>query len=108
MKYIKTFENINELQIGDYVICHELGYINDDEIDNFIQNNIGQYTVYDDIIDCPPYVIQYENIPIRLNDYFNSDNERRMHRDEIIFYSSNKKTVEDFIKIKNDLKKFNL
>ena len=28
MKYIKTFENVKEPQIGDYVLCYQFGLIN--------------------------------------------------------------------------------
>ena len=52
MKYLKRFENKNsEPQIGDYVLCHakDGDYI----VDDFINQNVGEYVDYIDGVTFP-------------------------------------------------------
>ena len=63
MKYLKTFENIKEPQIGDYVICSEYDPGSSrTELENFLSNNIGQ------IINKHPahYYVKYKHVPKKL------------------------------------------
>ena len=56
----KLFENINEPQIGDYVICTcDSG---DKDIDNFTKNHIGKIVDIhkDDELDALLYRVHYE------------------------------------------------
>ena len=111
MKHLKTFENINEPQVGDYVICYE------DTIDynlkSFISNNIGTiykinkiYVNKNKNLECP-YIIEYENekIPNNISISFSifddsniaKRNKRNMREEEIIFFSKYKKDVEAYM-----------
>ena len=108
MKYIKKFENIKEIQVGDYVICDE-GYllISDDDFDYFLRNNVGKCI---NIVGSE-YIIEYKNIPSNIENYFRFDrngsynnlnpwnitNCRRMDISEIIFHSENKEDCEAYI-----------
>jgi hypothetical protein len=109
MKYIKTFENINEPQIGDYVVCEE--EYQRYSSGNFARENVGE------IIDTSEngyyYIIKYENVPENLKDelYFkdlDSDKEYSdvipMNRNEIKFFSPSKEYAESYI----SSKKYNL
>ena len=69
MKYIKTYEKMNNNpEIGDYVICNDQTQIPDD-IQNFIQTNIGQIIDYEKFDTSSgrrndnPYCVKYENVP---------------------------------------------
>lgn len=105
MKYLKQYEELNQKdpEIGDYVICSER-YMNNNftEEENinyeFLENNVGRYVKFQ----TGNYLIQYENIPPRIKDYYNHDddmtntipNVRRMHRNEIVVFSPNKEELE--------------
>jgi len=131
MKYIKTYESLNnEPEIGDYVLCTDL-FNSGDKLVNFIETNIGQFVRYSKDEDIEhkyaknyPYMIQY-NIP----DYFFSDDEihdyftpindndiklcRIMKRNEILYFSPDKKNVEDklenaYPQIIKNVRKYNL
>jgi hypothetical protein len=82
MKYLKKFENINSINIGDYVICNERFAPDDEEIVfkdvlKITSTTIGRYIKKDG----SHLLIQYENIPRYMNEYFsvyNIKNCRRM------------------------------
>jgi len=110
MKYIKTYEDIdNEPKVGDYVMCHELddtsriSNINKDEINIFLDVNIGQIQEYDN---RKWYEVEYENIPQELIGWFNASmlNCRSMKRSEILVHSKNKEDIEHLM----SAKKYNL
>ena len=42
MKYLKTFENINEPEVGDYVICSSLAFNIPNRYRRIVKNGIGQ------------------------------------------------------------------
>lgn len=96
MKYLKTFESVNEPQVGDYVSCEE----NDEYFTSyFISNNIGVIIdVQDDL-----YFVKYNNIPKDIKEYFD-EYCRDMLRDEIKFWSKSKEDVDKYIATK----KYNL
>jgi hypothetical protein len=72
MKYIKTYENMEYPQVGDYVLTSS-SY--SDELNDFLNNTIGKVTfkstprtgheLYDRI------TVKYSNIPINLDNFFN-------------------------------------
>jgi hypothetical protein len=98
----KLFENTNEPQVGDYVICHEIPIVssNSDKLENFINNNIGQI---DEKIKNNLFSITYLNIPndIRNRFYYNYNKYNRRMRDfEIVYFSKNKIDVEKYLKAK--------
>jgi hypothetical protein len=102
MKHIKHFESINNPKIGDYVVCYEEDEITKSIKDipgfkNFLSNNVGRYiNVFDS--DVFPYEIQYENIPIHLQEYyFNDDGTRQFSRKQILFHSKDKEKAKLFI-----------
>ena len=126
MKHIKTYEDLNIPQIGDYVICkNDSQYEEDFGFDEFISENIGQIVNTDETHE---YFVQYENVP---HDYdllnyafFTTDrtflkglkfrtlisnknkysNITSFKLDEIIDFSPNKKDLE----IKIASRKYNL
>jgi hypothetical protein len=103
MKYLKLFENINEPQIGDYVLCKEMDS-NDKKLLEFIDNNVGR------IVDTKPetdvftelFVIKYKNIPFDNN--WQNKNTRYFLREEILFWSKDKEDCEAFL----NAKKYNI
>jgi len=112
MKYLKTYEEVNEreLQIGDYIFCDgSFGF--SEEVANFIENNIGQY-VANDSNDRDILIIQYENVPneLRKNLYYTDENYTTyenaaiMERWEIKYWSPNKEDLEIYL----DSNKYNL
>jgi hypothetical protein len=110
MKYLKLYENLNEPQIGDYVICSE----NFEKCKNFIENNIGQIVMIKPPFSVFGYLVKYENIPSGLDGYFinlygemTTDTDiayRCMNKDEFLIIDKN---IED-IKIKLMAKKYNI
>jgi len=99
----KIFENfnINEPEIGDYVICFE--YTDDIELLDFISKNIGKYVgkYFDpDIDDGCTYDIKYLNTPKNLINYFNYQGKsakRLYNKNEILYWSKYKKDLEKFL-----------
>ena len=62
MKYLKLFEELKKSpQVGDYIICTEETIAKDD-IQYFIQNNVGQVVAKSDSLNGGVYVT-YDNIP---------------------------------------------
>jgi len=104
MKHIKTYENINEPQVGDYVICEEKDryYMLEKELCEFIKNNIGKIVIVNASGNksCP-YTVQYENVPDTIRDNFftkyNLSNNRNFRKTEIIFFSKYKSDVEAYL-----------
>jgi len=119
MKYIKTFENVKEPQIGDYVLCYQFGLINK-EIENFINSSLGKIVnIYNNNINNNKmYVVEYKNVPKNLlqNSHFykyqtpkrSSNTARNLSRNEIIFWNKDKELVKNKIEIINNVKKYNL
>jgi len=103
MKYIKTYENLtDEPKAGDYVMCEESSETDSViEINDFIKNNIGVIRSISQFIYDVPYIIEYDNIPDSLRGIYlgfpEYNNNRRMSRDEIIHFSSNKEDLEPYI-----------
>ena len=110
MKYIKKFENINELpNIGDYILIHSTAA--DVNVRNFVNNTIGVvvginyskpgkwgHTSEEQI------VVKYENAPAEIQSYFrkpskitsNYKNEflRNYYPEQIVEYGKTKEEVE--------------
>jgi len=109
MKYLRTYEGIDKLQIGDYVICKSLSDSGDNiellgqiwrDRREFFRSNIGEFVEYDsDVIFS--YGIKYENIPKDINVEFftdtGSDDIIWLLRKEILEYSKNSEDLEFFI-----------
>lgn len=113
MKYIKTYENINELQIGDYAIFIPGNIIpkSEDFFNNTIGKIINKSRQYKDI----SYGVEYENIPKFIKEYYCA---WRQHADgtqyleNIIWFRQNMikyygKTIEE-VELKKQSNKFNL
>jgi hypothetical protein len=104
MKHLKTFENINGPQIGDYVLISMKGsYNNDNSIDFFINNNIGQIIKFDENM----RLVKYSNVPgnIKMKNKFNKDGS--------IWIGNAFKTVafgktKEELELKMDMKKYNI
>lgn len=75
MKYLKSFENLNHPQIGDYILTKRV--INQDElvdnINKFTSDNLGIVIGinYNPNNKETSYAVQYENIPRTLTNNFN-------------------------------------
>lgn len=96
MKHLKKFEqNINEPEIGDYVICRE-NITNLPNLKNFLKNNIGQ--ILDVNINKTNFIVQYENIPSWLTELFNYGhsipNCRSMQRHEIVEFANSSEELK--------------
>lgn len=98
----KLYEKVDsgEPKIGDYVLCYEErnDYLNGKYLNEFYLKNIGKIVNIDDDRSIP-YIIEYENIPIKLDVWFHDLilNCRNMSRSEIIHWSENKEDLEIFI-----------
>ena len=108
MKYIKKFESasVDELKIGDYVICEDNGTFSEELLSVFINNNIGQFIRMD--YDNHFYIIEYKNIPKELRNsmVYNDRNKIYIHcvimeKYEIKYFSSNKEDCEIYLAAKN-------
>ena len=110
MKYIKTFEslNIDEPQVGDYVICkEEQPYLFDTDTDTtklniFFNDNIGKISKR---FNNGNYLVKFKYVPNHLVSKFSMDDERLMMPEEIIYHSNNIKDIED---MKMNVNKYNL
>lgn len=114
MKYIKTYEEINDNipQVGDYVILNDDSTFDNDDMNylNFIKTSIGY-------IFKKPNVkfsyIKYDNIPDNIKDYFQySDYSEGLkvgncilaNDSNIQYWSKNKRELEPLL----NAKKYNL
>lgn len=115
----KIFENDNnDIHVGDYVYCYEGDsvYSNDDKkFIKFLSKEIGKCVA---ISDDESFLIQYENIPSKIEKYFafgeqiywsyvdkkDAINCREMTIDEILYHGSSKEDVE----MQLNVKKYNL
>ena len=113
MKYLKSYKKSteddlsNSPQPGDYVICEEEDIA--EELENFINNNIGQFIEYSKRQNQINYhLIQYNNIPNNILRFFKHSstlpNCRFMVLEEIKHWSPNKEKLEPIILAK----KFNI
>jgi len=101
MKYIKTYESVfipnpGDPQIGDYVICIDKT-TDDERLVNFINTHIGKIVISDRPMQEYDYIVQYDNIPeifICHEFDFNDHTARPMYKDEILYFSPDKKEME--------------
>ena len=112
MKYLKTFESVDEPQVGDYVICGIPGidsFGDNKDIYKFISTTIGQLVEISNTI-RPTYYVHYENVPEKIkwhkeyryaNTIMDKEPFRRMN------ITAWGKTPED-VKIKLSQNKYNL
>jgi hypothetical protein len=97
MKYLKHYEKLKRLRIGDYVICQEP--YGEQNLDDFLAQNVGQYNDKFDS-DEFPYDIKYFDIPTNILEmyfsggYDNNDGTRQFSSDQIIDSSSSKQKLE--------------
>ena len=88
--------NIEEPEIGDYVICNDITLKNNKNNDysdfhNFISSSIGMCFNINHISSNDfHYEIKYYNIPIILNGFFNSNYTINMKREEILYWNKDK------------------
>lgn len=101
MKHIKTYENDKfDLEIGDYVVCAE--QTTDSKLlKMFISQNIGKYIRNISGLEHSennkfPYLIQYENYPEELLEYFTHSG-ITMGKNEILNWSKTKKELEPYV-----------
>lgn len=113
----KIFESINELEIGDYVICNvsvEIDikaryYESEQRYKAFLRNNIGQYIKNEPEVRFS-YLISYEYIPEEFKNFIRKDDDFPniqiigVERSEILVYSKNKEDLE----VKLSANKYNL
>ncbi len=109
MKYLRLYEDYtsnkkDKLRINDYVICINSDSFVPDDINYFIENNIGKYVRFDNTpnIDLR-YIIKYDNPPKSFTEYYNRDF-MYFERGEIIDYSTSKDELEIIL----TSKKYNL
>ena len=102
--YEKFFENTKRLNIGDFVICKNEDPLTPKNIREFIENTIGKYIEYneDDGVDFR-YIIKYDKPTKEFIEYENGF-EYYCSRNEILYFSKNKKDLELIL----NSKKYNL
>ena len=91
MKHLKTYESINEPQVGDYVVCEEPDTGYSEKVRNFVNNNVGQlFEIENETV----YKIKYNNSPhlknVEYQWYFYDKN-------NIKYSSPNKKDAEAYL-----------
>lgn len=119
MKHLKLYEDIEtEIQLGDYIVCKDELFEyptknNDKDFVDFISNNIGRFVEINDgdrYAHQYKYLVQYQNVPKNLSDYFDLykgyNSLRAFSRSEIIRKATPEEIEE--LKIKNDAFKYNL
>jgi hypothetical protein len=93
MKYIKKFENNNNLEVGDYVLVDNIDYISNKDVVKLLLNNIGTIikidSYYSDV-----FWVKYEN----------NAQSFPIDRKEIAHHSKNKNDLQYIL----DAKKYNL
>lgn len=110
MKYIKSYENIQEEpQVGDYIIMHTITI--EPNAFKFINNNIGQILTIEPGLSQNKKLlsIAYDNVPAEITEWFNWDSfimkyVKRFSDRFIVAFSKNKEDLEHII----DAKKYNL
>ncbi len=90
MKHLKSYEHSikDEPQVGDSVICTDIG--NENDLNEFLSQNIGTIVGYDirQSEKLFPYIIQYNNIPEELIEFFSIKNKtRHFSREEILQFA---------------------
>ena len=101
--------NIGEPEIGDYVICEEIGI---DQVSNFINNNIGKivssrspsvtlinFYLKEELV----FIVEYnlKNCEFYIQDFkFDGEPGRRMAKKEIKYWSKNKEELEEILAAK--------
>lgn len=110
MNYNKVCESI-ESEIkkpvkGDFVICTVTNFANDYSLSriftDFINSNVGKVVGIDYMGKELNYFIRYENIPIELRNWFNSNPSEpssgfRRFEDNILYFSSDREDCEIFL-----------
>ena len=102
MVHLKLFEEYNnqsDIQVGDYVICDPSNVSESEEMEIFIENNIGQYVEYDEDYDSEfPYRIYYADAPKSM---FGDKHDKHIEvsKEEIIYFSPNIEDLEIFISV---------
>jgi len=99
MKYIETYENMSEPEIGDWVICKDVNTFNEDnDIIDFIDNNVGQIIKITKIVYLIKYGINFNKVEFEPESFgFPSDDGlgvRRFQRSEIKHWSKDKENLE--------------
>lgn len=102
MKYLKTYENLNnmpEIEIGDYVVC--VDHNDDDDLVKFLSENVGRVEI---IKPNKEWLgINFDNIPKKLIDDY-TDPPWDFDMSEIVFISKNREDCELYLSVK----KYNL
>ena len=99
MKHLKYFENEKpplQPEVGNYVICKESHLSKSEDINSFIENNVGRIKNIDETRTTFKYLVEWENIPKDLKLRFGS-NSRFMSRDEIVHFSFDKKFLQNVL-----------
>jgi len=106
MKYIRTFENINENkpQIGNYVILKNFSPVFR-ELRSFLENNIGEIISIITMNKIDEIEVEYNNVPENLQSHFISTdaqnrgikNIRKTSISAVIHHSKNKEELEQII-----------
>ena len=104
MKYLKKFETITEskkMQVGDYILIRSTR--NPEDLNNFINNNIGQIKK----IESKSIRVMYDDIPEKFYKNFHTKDEgdgRLFGKDQIVEFAKTKENLE----LKIQMKKFNI
>lgn len=98
MKYIKLFEGRRKKtgpRDGDYVIIRDRFLSEDDDLDEFLAQNIGKIDFVYGGFNSTCYRVIYKNIPEDLKGI--SGYPLTAYDEDIIFYAKRKQDVEDYL-----------
>ena len=94
--------NIGKPEIGDFVVVKETHREElPEDLNNFLDNNIGELVFISDVYHKMWFYVKYNNIPKTLETWFENDVEvdtRDFTIDEIIYWSEKKEDLKAFIK----------
>ena len=101
MKYIKTFESVDEPQVGDYVICDE-EQLSDKDVTDFVNSHIGIiFKTLNNGRFPNEYVVKFKDVPESLVMKYSFDygdtymlNARKIYRHEIKCWARTKEELE--------------
>ena len=113
----KIFESVKDIEVGDWVYCHEQ-YTDNKSIEMFISSHVGEcikvleknnkylieYDYYEELK-------RYDDVKEFLHysdGYYTYNKATLMMNDEILFSSPNKVAVEEYMKMYDDITKYNL
>ena len=114
MKYIKTFENVDKPEVGDYIVVDSLS--SDSDVKNFMDYHVAQI---EDFFGWDIVTINYNSVPRYIRHFFGKLEKsgtfgnytvyrKQILIDEIISFSKSREEMEELIETRKNANKYNL